>query len=434
MSGRSGIALPLRHLSQTLRQQRPSTRCLHTQYRPSPSRSLPQTPWRQQHRSASIASNAKSLFRQSPLGVTAAMIAILVSVGGWVYVNYKYQTYIIAAFHKYPEPVAHKLRRALWYTNGDVQPKEAVKYYAQALQVAQQEGMDPFSDEVMGIKIQVAALLEKVSQWPQAVEVLERVRDDNLEWIRRYGEREDVKKTRTRILAKTVAVSVKLGELYGHASIYNRERAEERLVWAVETILKENTRRKSNNVTEEEEGPWVSDSETGATLEMLAHSYEAKEQHYLATPLFLQALNMRPVKTCHSVVLMSNLASSIAQQTPRAARAVQSYSESATISNSSNSAASGPVAAKEQMVENARLWAQKALEIAGTIKGEERDEECDHGCVVAMHNLGEFAEMQKDVAGAKKWYGQAVGLARRMGFAEGAERGQERLKELEGGR
>lgn len=361
------------------------------------------------------------------------MSTILAGAGALVYANYKYQTYIIGAFHKYPEPVAKKLRKALYYTNTDPNPQEAVNFYRQALQVADEEGMDPFSDEVMGVKIQVAGLMEQVSQWPRAVEVLERVRNDNLEWLRRFGGRPEVKEARTRILAKTVAISVKLGELYGHPSIYDRDMAEERLVWAVETVLKEKQRRQNAGVKEEDEGPWMTDSETGAALEALAHSYEEKDQHYLATPLFLQALSLRPAQDCHTVILMNNLASSLAQQSPRAARAVQSYSQSTSIPDPSTSA-SGPVATKEQMVENARLWAQKALDVAGTVRGDERDEECDVGCVVAMHNLGEFAEMQKDVGEAKRRYAEAVGLARRVGFVEGVERGEERLRELgEGG-
>lgn len=354
---------------------------------------------------------------------------IVLGAGSVMYANYKYQTYIIGAFHKYPEPVAKKLRKALYYTNTDPNPQEAVKFYRQALQVADDEGMDPFSDEVMGVKIQVAGLMEQIQQWPKAVEVLERVRNDNLEWLRRFGGKAEAKMARTRILSKTVGINVKLGELYGHPSIYDRDMAEERLVWAVETVLKEKQRRQNAGVKDEDEGPWMGDSETGAALEALAHSYEEKNQHYLATPLFLQALSLRPTKDCHTVILMNNLASSLAQQSPRAARAVQAHSQSSTIPNTQDSP-SGPVATKEQMVENARLWAQKALEIAESLHAPERNEECDVGCVVAMHNLGEFAEMRQDIGEAKRKYGEAVALARKVGFTEGVVRGEERLKEL----
>ena len=430
------MALPLRQCLRSANPQRSSTRCLHSNHqRPSIARSLPPRRWHYQHRPASsFASDAKSLFRQSPVGVTLAGATILVGVAALVLTNYYYQTYIIGAFHKYPEPVAKKLRKALYFTNTDLNPQEAIKFYRQALQVADEEGMDPFSDEIMGVKIQVAGLMEQIQQWPKAVEVLERVRNDNLEWLRRFGGRSELKKARTRILAKTCAINVKLGELYGHPAIYDRDMAEERLVWAVETALKEKQRRQNERVDDEVEGPWMSDSEMGATLESLAHTYEEKDQHYLATPLFLQALNLQQAKDCHTVILMNNLASSLAQQSPRAARAVQSYAQSSTISNSesANSKPSGPVATKQQMLDNARMWAQKALDIAGGIKPPERNEECDVGCVVAMHNLGEFAEMSQDTEGARKKYGEAVSLAKGIGFQEGVERGEERLKALKG--
>jgi hypothetical protein len=79
--------------------------------------------------------------------------SILFGAGSLVYTNYIYNSYIIGAFSKFPEPVAQKLRRALYYTNISLSPKEAVKYYGQALAVADELGMDPFSDEILGVKI-----------------------------------------------------------------------------------------------------------------------------------------------------------------------------------------------------------------------------------------------------------------------------------------
>ena len=353
---------------------------------------------------------------------------ILAGAASIIYAQYMYQTYIIGAFHNYPEEVAKKLRKALYYTNTDLNPKEAIKYYKQALQVAEEIQMDPWSDEILGIKIQIAALFEKVEVYTKAIEVLERVRTDNLTWLELYGGLEHNKQKRTRVLAKTVAISVKLGDLYGNAAIWDREMAEERLVWAVETVLKEKQRRQNLNVKDEDEGPWMSDSEVGAALESLAHSYEEKDQHYLTTPLFLQALDLLPTKNCHAVILMNNLATSLAQQSLRAARVAQIYADSRNI----NERPVGPPATRETMVENARMWSQKALDVAAEIRPPERDEECDIGCAVAMHNLGEFAEMAGDVEGAGRRYREAVGLARAVGFQEGVENSSARLRKLDG--
>lgn len=374
----------------------------------------------------SFAENARELFRKNPLSVTLAGACMILGAVGIVYANIIYQEYIIKSFHKYPEEVAKRLRKALWYTNYDLNPQEALKYYKQALQIAAEIGMDPVGDEVMGVKIQVAKLMEDIQQYPNAIQILEAIRGSNLLWLEKFGNLEENKKRRTSVLGKTVGVSVKLGELYGTPEIWDREMAQERLIWAVETVLKEKQRRQSAKVKDEDEGSWMNDEEIGATLESLAHSYEAKDQHYLATPLFLQALNLYPTKDCHSVVLMNNLASSLAQQSPRMAREAQAYATSQNI----DTRPSGPVAIKETMLESAKTWAQKALDVAGTIKPPLRTEECDVGCAVALHNLGEFAEMARDVDLAQRQYKEAVSLARAIGFEDGVAQSSERLRAL----
>jgi len=49
--------------------------------------------------------NAKSLYRDYPVSVTTASFIILFGVFSIGYINYYYQTYIIGAFHKFPEEV-----------------------------------------------------------------------------------------------------------------------------------------------------------------------------------------------------------------------------------------------------------------------------------------------------------------------------------------
>lgn len=431
----SAFRTPFARLIQQASSRLTQSRCLHTfRTRPSTFRqnirgSRFQGANQSRRNASSFGGKAKALFWEYPVSVSLASIAIIFGAFTVVYANYVYQNYIIAAFHKYPEPVAVKLRRALYYTNQDLQPKEALKYYRQALQVAEEIGMDPFSDEIMGVKIQVAAMLENIQQFTKAIQVLEILRRDSLQWIEQLGGLEQNKQKRTRVLQKCVAISIKLGELYSQPVIYNRDVAEARLAWAVETILRERQRRDTLKVNEEEEGAWLSDSEIGAAMETLAHTYESRDQHHLATPLFLQALSLHGESTCHSVILMNNLATSLAQQSPRAAKAAQEYAQSQTLSAPEDAPPRPPVT-RETMLENAQTWAQKAIDVAAGIKPPARDEECDMGCAVALHNLGEFAEMRGDVAEARRKYGEAISLAKALGFAEGVENGEARLKEL----
>jgi len=432
MSASSAFRAPFARFFQQTVSRQTQSRPLHIfRTRPSPlrqnlsaSRARTAT---QQHRNASTIQNGRALLREYPISISLAGVAILLGSFAVIWVNHVYQDYIIKSFHKYPEPVAVKLRRALYYTNSDLQPKEALKYYRQALQIAEEIGMDPFGDEIMGVKIQIASMMENIQLYSKAIQVLEILRRDSLTWMEELGGLEQNKLKRTKVLQKCVGISIKLGELYSNPVIYNRDLAESRLVWAVETVLKERQRRDTHKVNEEIEGSWLSDSEIGAAMEALAHTYEETNQHHLATPLFLQALSLSGASTCHSVVLMNNLASSLAQQSPRAAAAAQQFAQSQTISEQP----AQPPITRETMIINAQTWAQKAIDVAAQIKPPARDEECDMGCAVALHNLGEFAQMRGDFVEASKKFTEAVSLAKAVGFLEGVENGEARLKELE---
>lgn len=43
----------------------------------------------------------------------------------------------------------------------------------------------------------------------------------------------------------------------------------------------------------------------------LGNHYEEKNQHYLAAPLFLQAVNLSPPTSCHTAVLSRSLSSAL---------------------------------------------------------------------------------------------------------------------------
>lgn len=209
-----------------------------------------------------------------------------------------------------------------------------MKYYRQALAIADEMGLDPFSNEMLGVKIQVSAFYEKMQQYQAAIQVLEIVRRDCLAWVEKLGEKHHEDGKRTRVLQKTVGISLKLGELYAGEHVQDKEAAEQQFIWAVETVLAEKKRRDIEGV-KEGEGDWVSDEEFGNALvckfcsstvasgrqieqkkerdreliirlTALAQNYEAKDLHYLATPLFVRAFTLLPQRTCESVVLSAS--------------------------------------------------------------------------------------------------------------------------------
>jgi len=70
------------------------------------------------------------------------------------------------------------------------------------------------------------------------------------------------------------------------------------------------------------------------------------------------------------------------------------------------------------------------MAIAAKIQPPERNEECDVGCAVATHNLGEFAEMDGDLAEARRRYEEAKELAQAVGFPEGVANAAAALQRL----
>ena len=89
-----------------------------------------------------------------------------------------------------------------------------------------------------------------------------------------------------------------------------------------------------------------------------------------------------------------------------------------------------PPISRSGLVSNARAWAEKSIAVAAKIAPPERTEECDVGCAVATHNLGEFAEMDGNIVEARRRYEEAKSLARAIGFQEGVINSEDALRRI----
>ena len=368
-----------------------------------------------------------------------------------MYFNY----YYAEQFTRYPPAIAKSLRRALYYSNYNEDHKLALKYYKLAIEQCTQHGLDPFSDEVVGIKIQLAAWLEKISNIENSIKVLDMVLTENKKWLdvaqstpeklpraplpgTVVGEgetaqtitKEDFEKwlraSRTRILGKSVGISTKLGELYAHEQVLQQDKAHESLMWAVETALREFRRRTAEGV-KEGEGRWMSPEEIGGALESLAHSYERKSEFDLALPLFFQALRLCHDQ-CHMAVIMNNLAVTFAQHPPRAP-----YETLAGIVPGEGDAAppkSTEEWTRQDLLQSAQRWAKNAYQHAKEPTGEKRTPECDEACVVALVNLGDMAAMAGNAKEARRRYEQSIKLGEKSGFTDGIVQAQAGLRRL----
>ncbi|KAH4014839.1 hypothetical protein HBI04_220000 [Parastagonospora nodorum] len=368
-------------------------------------------------------------YRKSPvLFPFAVTVIVVVSAMGFLYVPWYYKNVIIKPYHNFPEPVAKKLRKALFYSRGKwLDIREANKHFRQALALADEMGMDPFSDEIMGVKYVIAALFEDAGYYSLAVDVLEIMRNDCQRWVDEFSDKHWHNGNRSRVMKNMVQINVKLAQLYDIRYVNEPDNGEKRLVEAVEMALREKQRREKEGL-KTGEGPWLTDDEMGGTLEALGTHYEQFDSHYLATPLFVKALELAPPKSCHSVVLMNNISTCLAQQSP------SSSSDAITMSTAPSDFPVTNTAPRTLLIEQARQWATKALEQASTIKGADRTGECDVGCAVATHNLGEFFEMEGKIKEARGKYEEAAKLAKSVGFAEGvtaAKAGLVRLRDME---
>jgi tetratricopeptide (TPR) repeat protein len=363
--------------------------------------------------------------------MSLAVMLIIFGASSLVYTGYYYQQYIFSPSTKFPESVAKQLRKALYYTNTRPDAKQALGYYKKALEVADEEGMSPVSDEVLGIKIQIAQMFENQQLHENAIKVLETMMQDLRKWLELYGDSPDLVADRTRLLAKSVSISVTLGRLYAGEYVKQPAKAEEALVWAVETALKESKRRQDEGI-KENEGPWLSDEEMGGSLECpssfypfsrpstltpltaLATHFESRDLHYLAAPLYLQCLTLIPPRSCHRITLMANLSASLAQQIPP------------PLPNE-------PPASREALVGAAQQWAEKAIEMSKQIGPTDRDDECDVACAVALHHLAGFAERDGRIEDARASYQQSALLSRKIGFDEGWTQAAKGLQALGNG-
>lgn len=400
-------------------------------------------------RSETASGSSSSEADPSCLRLTAAASGGLYAV--YLYFNYFYHR----QFTRYPDPVAKAMRRALYYSNYNPDPQRALKYYKQALDLCDELGLDRFSDDVMGIRIQIAQWLEKIENYDAAAKVLEALLNDCKRWVEVMekavkdgaapklapptGLKENPKVKpedvpapetlwgkRTRVLGKAVGISVKLGELYANEHVMEQDLAHDRLIWSVETALNE-ARRRATEGLKEGEGEWMSPESIGGALESLAHSYESRSQFHLALPLFLQALRLSQ-DPCHSAVIMNNLATSFAQHPTQAP--FQTVITAAMIEGLPAGTAVSTADARKAYLETAQRWAKNANHHASEPKGAQRTPECDQACAVSLCNLGDISALLGKRDEARRWFEKCIEMSQSLDFDAGVQQAQEGLKKL----
>ena len=147
-------------------------------------------------------------------------------------------------------------------------------------------------------------------------------------------------------------------------------------------------------------------------------------------PKYVHPAPRSPIPTIHTnkPTTVNNISTCLVQQTP------PSTTDAITMAPEPSDFPVSNSAPRALLIDQARQWAERALAQAAHIKAPERNEECDVGCAVATHNMGEFFEMEGKLGEARQRYEEAASLAKKMGFKDGlvnARAGIKRCKDLE---
>lgn len=416
---------------------------------------------------------------ESPVQYTLSISFITVLLGLISYVVYDRVTRIEPRLSKFPPEVAEPLRRAVYFTEIDKKPLEALQLFRNALLIADHIGMHPFSDEVLGIRLKAVDVLQDNDMHKAAIEMLERIESDCREWVEAGRRREEIEKweretektlmpppvpavkeegekkagdqdqskpedpwagkpwrkefvnepaLREKIVKKVVGIKLKLAELYMSDDVQDLVKSERCLTSATEYCLKEIQRRRDLGLPlrskRKDRDMFITLKEVASTMSDLADFYAGKNRPDFASLLYKQSLALMKEDegrdiTCAQVVLLNNVASQMAEQAQR-------MQPGRTIVPQPQ----GPQITREQALSAAQQWAKMAIQVSAHVKPEVKTEECDQSCLVAMYNLGEIAEMQNDEETAKGYFVAARDMAVKLNFEEGQRTAEDALKRL----
>ncbi|OJD19665.1 hypothetical protein AJ78_00397 [Emergomyces pasteurianus Ep9510] len=398
------------------------------------------------------------IWQTNPIGFPLTVLFVAVNAGLLIYIIYDRVTRVDPYLNRFPPEVAAPLRKALHHSEIRPDPILALQMFREALVVAEHLRMHPFSDEVLGIRIAAAEMLEKNGLVKASIDMLEKALADCKEWVANGRRRqmiidkqraykapvepvdpltaeaekqarekeEEEAKLRDQVMKKVIGIKIKLADLYSSNSVQDMDKAENSLIGAVTESAGEVRRRRELNlpVSRDTGDDYVNLTEIAASCNDLADLYVKKGKNHLAATLYMQSLGLIKEEegqstTCAQVVLLNNISSQMAEEAQKAIR------KSVPIQREDGHPVSPP-----DLLDAAAQWAKKALDVAEHIKPPVRNEQCDQSCQVALYNLGEIAQMQKKFTEARKYYEQARELATQLHFEEGTEIVDEAIKRL----
>ncbi|KAI9891543.1 MAG: hypothetical protein M1814_002666 [Vezdaea aestivalis] len=243
----------------------------------------------------SFLSSGSTLARAHPAAVSGAAAMITACLVVLYMVTNYHQTALLEGVANFPEPVEKLLRRALHHEHIDPSIKSALDYYKRAIAKAEELGMDPFGDPVLGIKLSVAQLFNRNHLPEKEAEVLELVRADCLRWLEVKAA--DDPEGRKRIRRRAIEISHHLALLYG-STLTDKLKSNDFIKWAALELFAELEQQSQEgqvspeSVTQKYLIPpasglpdpdlWMNQPEIGAILELYGHALMSRGNAELA--------------------------------------------------------------------------------------------------------------------------------------------------------
>lgn len=398
-------------------------------------------------------SAARDIWRKNPVFFPFALISIIAAGALSTYVLgifYARATKVDEKVNRFPPAVAKELRKALYYTEINLEPQKALEHYKAALQIAMEMDMHPWSDEVLGIKLQMADMLVKAGYHQKATELLGRIAQQGYEWVLKTRDRyiltlpkgktivdpnlkeivqpdEETKNYELaladRTLRKIIGTFLLLGELYEDEHIKDPAKAfsTRRAALGILTEEIENRRRRGLPplATPEEGDNWMNAEEVGNVMSDVGETWLRAGRPDKALELLMPSIAiLRDVEgkdvSCRQVVLLANVAAAMFDHEP-----------------TQQDSRKQPVVSVEQQMESSRAWALKSIEVSKIVQEDLRDESCDMGCAAAADVLSAIAEWQGADEEARKWLREEKRYCESANYAEGVEKAVKLLAQVD---
>ncbi|EPY51027.1 hypothetical protein SPOG_04884 [Schizosaccharomyces cryophilus OY26] len=270
----------------------------------------------------------------------------------------------------YPTSVARHIHEALYrQTGSSIQDfQQAWKAYQSAIEQAEKENMDMESAPVQGIRLQMANLQESAGGYQLAWKLFWDI-------FKRTQNLQDFTEQRILIASKIIELSEPLGL---------QVEATKAADYIIQCLLR-------NEINDEPE-------KKSRLFEQTATLYFQLGKPSYAVPLYHQALELTMNNpTCHGLILMNNLATSLLAQTDYIDKRYH-----------------------EKLLQQSSDWSQKAVDSYYLAYPKDRTVECHSGCAAAFFTLGQIAERSGHIETAIKNYRNAESLRAHDPYNDGS--------------